>query len=167
MNEKGPVITRDKIDCFISNEEFQKEPELVKFLFYRYKVAYLITELVIDKPQLCTPKEKRVYYTDYHLFSLPRSLPNGMIVHSSALTKLPGFKGTANYPRLMLEEIFFDYGEDGHVDNRLQGYCLRLEDEINSRLTFHSSNIDYDKHANNFKNMLLNLPYMGRDVTGK
>lgn len=78
------------------------------------------TEIVIMDTKAVEPIQARYWRID-------RWLVDGEIVNYGFLQKLPDFKGYGKYAQLYVVELWGDEGDDGHINQILQGYGLTTE----------------------------------------
>ncbi len=108
--------TEIKLDNLIKVKEFLSYPEYTKYLEYILVTQFFVpSEVVIDKPQFVVPKVRRQYKTNLYLLE-------GKVVDYDTLKNTPGFKGTHYHAEVVLQEVWENWGDDGHTDYKLVGY---------------------------------------------
>jgi len=96
-----------------------------------YRDFFIETEVVISEPKVCVPKTARAYYTDiYYWFNGEKSSIKtySEITHENNGKAVPINK----LRRILAAEIFYNCGDDGHVNYIHVGYVYVLESEMNS-----------------------------------
>jgi len=103
------------IDKVIKVKDFLSNPECTKYLEYIRSQSFVPTEVVVDKPQLVVPMARREYKTNLYILK-------DKVVDYGTMYATPGFKGTMHHPEVVLQEVWENWGDDGHTDYKLIGY---------------------------------------------
>lgn len=91
---------------------------------------YVPTEFVVDKPQIVAPDRIRARHPS-------RWLIDGEIWDYDELKNVPNFHGTSGFDNesLICVETWADYGDDGHVLYRHEGYRLLTRAQIEAEMS--------------------------------
>jgi hypothetical protein len=109
---------------FVPHAEFR--PEWLPFLANRRSDWCLPTERVVIAFEMQYPQLARVYETGLYLPNVP---PLGKPCTPDEL-RAPDFKGLYAHQQILLCEIYSDTGSDGHIENRLVGWCFMPESAL-------------------------------------
>jgi hypothetical protein len=113
------------------------DPSWLKFLINPYQTFNLSTEFVFSEPQICAPKQGRIYRTD--LFAPNRQIRGRFLVADRSKIydmhlRLHGrekFNGLHEVGEdVHMVEHYEDHGDDGHTDMRLTGYIFVRESDL-------------------------------------
>lgn len=118
----------------MNNLELNHRIDIVAFFRNDKYVQYLLsdltpeqfpieTEVVIKEPRFCVPRMARRYHLDMYI--VPGHLDTFDYKELATLIG-PDFKGTAHYQHIVLEEVWEDRGDDGHVEPYLYGYMFKI-----------------------------------------
>ena len=135
-------------------EDFK--PEWLPILgsrYSRYSTIWLPTEMVVKEPKLVVPQEGRIFETRFYRYPMekfgsktPRyECPIVDYDGLMAMYKANGqeFHGTGMGPeQVLLVEVYWDFGYDGHTDCQHVGYRFVLANTFHA----HEKNRLYGSH---------------------
>lgn len=89
------------------------------------KTFYIPKEHVVDTPTMVIPDVGRIYSTNLYM------VDDFEFVEYDELLKIKGkeFKGTEREKRLVIVEAWEDVGDDGHINYKLCGYVLAIDND--------------------------------------
>jgi hypothetical protein len=87
----------------------------------RYSTKNIPTEFVVYEPKVCSPETCKIYDTEY-VWRYDQIKKWGEIARNQ----------NENWGAVKLCEMWYDQGDDGHVDYRLCGWAFVTDDTIKS-----------------------------------
>lgn len=140
----------------LTSQERMKKPEPNKFYMaedflrdFAHPVAYgfahqffLRTQMVVEAPGFVVPMAGRVFTTSWYVV-------DGNVCLYTDIEVTPEFQGTYTLDQIYIVEAWEDYGDDGHISMRFQGYvtiaCKGSEFDL-AKLVAAAQKIASDRH---------------------
>ena len=92
---------------------------------------WLPTEHVISSPMICVPNAARAFRTGFYILGEDVVSYNALV--ATYISRGEVFPGVSKFDVVILAEVWTDWGDDGHVEWRQEGYRFVSEKALAKR----------------------------------